>query len=216
MYICSLPFHFYPGYESDSSEKASLHHSFFAVSSLKTILHPSRCRSSDCLSERNLPLKKKFSPEQLLHWFIPCISFSRFLIKFSTWSWIRTLSVKTKTFNRMFRASKSPWWISDHLELFETEHPLCRWMRLNHVLCPHPKEHRPSAHHPTQPNTHWRGCYHARQGRTLPGQPGELHTLTHSHTHTHPWYTHTHTPLVKVPRIQNLVGGPDTSIEQKQ
>lgn len=159
-------------------------HSFFAVSFLKTILHPSRCRSSDCLSERNLPFKKKkmFSSEWLPHWFIPCISFSWFLIKFSTWSWIRTLSIKTKTFNRMFGASKSPWWISDHLELFETEHPLCRWMRLNRVLCPRPKEYFPSAHHPMQLNTHWKGCYHIRQGKTLPGQP-----RTHTHAHTHTW-----------------------------
>lgn len=188
-------------------------HSFFAVSFLKMILHPSCCRSSDCLSERNLPFKKKkFSPEWLPHWFIPCISFSWFLIKFSTWSWIRTLSIKTKTFNRMFRASKSPWWISDHLKLFETEHPPCRWMRLSSVLCPRPKDtfHRPITPRRLTPSG---GVViiPGRERHCLGSQGSYRHTRTRSRAPTH-----THTHLVKVPQIQKFLGGADGSTEQKQ
>lgn len=97
-----MPFHFYPGYESDDSEKALPHIIFCSFifrndsqSFMQQILR---------LPIRKKPaVKKMCSPEQPPHWFIPCISFSWFLIKFSTWAWIRTLSRKPKLLTECLR-----------------------------------------------------------------------------------------------------------------
>lgn len=90
----------------------------------------------------------------------------------------------------MFRASKSPWWISDHLKLFETEHPPCRWMRLSSVLCPRPKDtfHRPITPRRLTPSG---GVViiPGRERHCLGSQGSYRHTRTRSHAPTH-----THTP----------------------
>lgn len=149
-----IPFHFYPGYESDGPEKASLHIPFCSFI-FKTILSSS-CYKILRLPRKNPAIKKKSKKRCILclrppHQFIPCISFSWFLIKFSTWAWIRIRSRKAKLVAEC----------AGHLSLTQTH-----THSLTHTQC-----HTHTVSH-TQSHTHRVSLTHTQS---------LTHTVTHTH-----------------------------------